>query len=344
MSIVSLVNKLCPCFTGRMPLEQVSYSSLKQWSTCPRLGYFGQYLGLEKKEQVRTGAMPFGSRIHTALELWGRSGWTIPAATIWQKLMDREWEIAEEMAFPPEDLDKESKMGQIMLEGFERWLEEQGVYGHWKVVGIEVKLSTVLTIELESGEQIDVLLRGKLDVLSQDQLSGDLYVEDYKTTSSLTEESKLALLNESQGPMYVILERRQAGQTHRVSGFILTMLRKVMRGPSSKPPYYERLVEPYTEDRLLAAEQNVRAQVDRVASIVGKLDAGADHRNVAPFQTSWQCKTCPFKLPCYEMQQGNFSGGDRMLLDLYVKGNPLQRYEEDPANTLTGLGFLDKGV
>jgi hypothetical protein len=299
---------------------------------------------LEKKEQNRTGAMPFGSRIHTALELWGRSGWTIPAATIWQKLMDREWEIAEEMAFPPEDLDKESKMGQIMLEGFEQWLEEQGVYGHWKVVGIEVKLSTVLTIELESGQQIDVLLRGKLDVLSQDQLSGDLYVEDYKTTSSLTEESKLALLNESQGPMYVILERRQAGQTQRVSGFILTMLRKVMRGPSSKPPYYKRLVEPYTEDRLAAAEQNVIAQVDRVASIVGKLDAGADHRKVAPFQTSWQCKTCPYKLPCYEMQQGNFSGGERMLLDLYVKGNPLQRYEEDPANTLTGLGFLDKEV
>lgn len=326
-----------------MPLEVVSYSSLGQWSSCPRLGYFGQFLGLRPIHESRTGALPFGTRIHLALELFGKSGWTISAATIWQKLMDREFDLAEEFG-KPDDLDKESKMGQIMLEGFERWLEEQGVYGHWKVVGIEVKLSTVLTIELESGEQIDILMRGKLDVLTEDQLSGDLYVEDYKTTSSLNEESKLTLLNESQGPLYVILKRRQPGQTQPVAGFILTMLRKVMRGPSSKPPFYERLVEPYPEGRLIAAEQNIRAQVDRVASIVQKLEDGADHRNVAPFQTSWKCRSCPFKLPCYEMQQGNFAGGERMLLDLYVVGNPLQRYEEDPANTLQGLGFLAPGV
>lgn len=322
-----------------MPLETVSYSSLAQWASCPRLGYFSQHLGLRPVSEARTGALAFGSRIHLALELYGKSGWHISSAAIWQKLMDREFDLAEENGLP-HNLDKESKMGQIMLEGFEQWMEEQGVYGHWKVVGIETKLSTILTIELSSGEQIDVMLRSKLDILTQDQLNGDLYVEDYKTTSSLTEESKMALLNEAQGPMYVIVARRQPEQTQRVAGFILTMLRKVMRGPSSKPPYYERLVEPYPEGRLIAAEQNLRAQVDRVASITSKLEAGADHRDVAPFQTSWKCKTCPFKLPCYEMQQGNFFGGDKMLDDMFVVGNPLQRYEEDPANTLQALGFL----
>jgi hypothetical protein len=320
-----------------MPLEVVSYSSLKQWSECPRSGFLGQHLGLRKFEEPRTGAMPFGGRIHTALELFGRSGWVISSARIWQKLMDREFEIAEESGWP-NDLDKESAMGQVMLEGFEDWLEAQGIFSAWTVVGIEKKLSTTITIRLANGSEIDVLMRGKLDLLTQRNSDGALFVEDYKTTSSLTDDSIMAMQSESQGPIYTMLARRENPEQW-VAGFILTMLRKVKRGPTSRPPYYQREVLPYSDAKLDAAMQNVTAQVQRVADIVEKIENGADHRDVAPYKPSWQCKTCPFRLPCYEMQEGNFDGAERMLLDLYVTDDPLRRYSQDDSLTLEALGF-----
>lgn len=320
-----------------MPLEQVSYSSLKQWSLCPRLGYLGQHLGLQPINQERTGALPFGSRVHLALQLWGESGWQIPPGKIWKRLMDREFEIAEEKGWA-DGLDKESVMGQIMLEGFDEWLEEQGIYSAWTVVGIETKLSTVLTIRLDDGQEIDVLLRGKLDLLEQRNSDGALFVDDYKTTSSLSEDSIQTKLSESQLPLYVILSRRQ-GLNQWIAGGVFTQLRKVLRGPRSKPPYYDRLEIPYSDAKLEAVERNITAEVSQVASIVEKLERGADHLDVAPYHPSWDCKTCPFRLPCQEMQEGNVGGADRMLENLYTVGNPLQRYEEDTSNTLEALGF-----
>lgn len=321
-----------------MPLEVVSYSSLKQYALCPRLGYLGQFLGLQPIEEQRTGALPFGSRVHLALQLWGESKWAISPIHIWKKLMDREFEIAEELGWPHQ-LDKESAMGQIMLEGFMDFLESEGVFASWTVVGVETKLSTVVTIRLDDGQEIDVVLRGKLDLLSQRNSDGALFVEDYKTTASLTEDSLQTKLNESQGPLYTILARRQAPEQW-VAGFILTMLRKVKRGPTSKPPYYDRHIEPYSEAKLIAAERNIIAEVSQVSSTVDRLERGANPHDVAPYRVSWACKTCPFKNPCQEMQQGNFVGGERMLRDQYAVGNPLQRYEEDERNTLKGLNLL----
>jgi len=120
---------------------------------------------------------------------------------------------------------------------------------------------------------------------------------------------------------------------------VFTQLRKVLRGPRSKAPFYHRLEIPYSDDKLAAAERNITAEVSQVASIVEKLERGANHLDVAPYRASWACKTCPFRLPCQEMQDGNFGGADRMLENLYAVGNPLQRYEEDPHNTLEALGF-----
>jgi hypothetical protein len=72
---------------------------------------------------------------------------------------------------------------------------------------------------------------------------------------------------------------------------------------------------------------------------VEKLERGANHLDIAPYHPSWACKTCPFKLPCDLMQDGNFYGADRMLEDRYAVGNPLARYEEDQYNSLEALGF-----
>lgn len=337
MTLPSIASRVNMCLALPMPLEVVSYSSLKQWALCPRLGYLGQHLGLQPVDQPRTGALPFGSRVHLALELWGHSKWTVSPVAVWKKLMDREFEIAEELGWPHE-LDKESAMGQIMLEGFIDFLESEGIFASWTVISVEKKLHTDITIRLSDGQEVVVRMRGKLDLLSQRNTDGALFVEDYKTTASLTEDALQTKLDESQGPLYVILTRREAPEQW-VAGFILTMLRKVKRGPSSKPPYYARHVEPYSESKLLAAEKNIRAEISQVSSVVDLLDSGANPNDVAPYRPSWACKTCPFRLPCREMQQGNFVGGERMLLDNYAVGNPLQRYEEDDRNTLAGLGL-----
>jgi hypothetical protein len=322
-----------------MPLKTVSYSSIKQWATCPRQGYLGQHLGLQRMDEPRTGAMPFGSRVHVALELFGKSHWRIAPALIWKKLMDREFEIAEEKGWP-HNLDKESKLGQTMLEGFHDWMEEEGIFANWTVIGIEQKLHTVLTVRLDDGQEIDVRMQGKLDVRTQRNSDGAVFVDDYKTTASLSEDAIVAKLQESQGPLYTILERRQAPPDQWSAGFILTMLRKVQRGPRSNPPYYMRIVEPYSDAKLKAAERNIIAEITQIAGVVDKLEQGAPHLDVAPARAGWWCKTCPFRIPCMEMADGNVSGANRLILDNYVSGNPLARYDEDPANTLDALGLV----
>jgi hypothetical protein len=50
---------------------------------------------------------------------------------------------------------------------------------------------------------------------------------------------------------------------------------------------------------------------------------------VAPFQPSWACGSCPFKLPCQLMQHSP-KGAEDMLADLYTTSDPFARYLADP--------------
>ena len=314
-----------------MPLTQTSFSGIQKFAACPRAWYLAEFLGLQPIDAERVGPLPFGSRLHLALEIWNKSHWQQEITSIWRTIENREREVFDSLGYVwSDEAQKENRMGHAMLEGFADWMEEEGILADWEVIGVEVKYGMTVPITMHDGRTVDVVLRSKVDTKERDRRSGALYVQDYKSTSSLTEDSTEVTMSKMQGPLYV-KQVRVAEPDEHVEGVIYTMLRKVLRGPRSKPPYYARLVDPLSESRIQATMSNARAQISRMAAVQDALETGARHSDVTPYQISWECKSCPFRRPCEMMRDGRMSGANAMLRGEFRRGDPLARYTEvDP--------------
>jgi hypothetical protein len=309
---------------------------MSKFGNCPRAWYLSEYLGLQPNTEVRVGPLPFGSRVHVALEIWGKSGWKLPIEQIWNRLVERERSFYEELGWGwGVDQDKENRMGHAMLTGYVEWLEEENQLQDWEVVAIESKHHMPLSVTLPSGEDVEIVLASKLDLVERHNPSGALFVDDYKTAQSLEADAIYTTLEQMQGKLYA-LQLKAEDPDRRVDGVIFTILRKVQRGPRSKPPYYKRIVLPLTPHTLHAAKTNAIAQIVRMIDTANRLDAGQPHWSVAPYQVSWQCRSCPFRAPCELMRDGRMKAAQGQLDDMFHVGDPLARYAENDPLALVG--------
>lgn len=302
---------------------KTSTSALGQADQCLRAWHLGQYLGLELKDQPFTGPLPFGSRIHKALEIAEKQKRWPDIERVWNELMDD----AYSKTIFTKELSTEAKLGSIMLRGFVDWLESTGDMARWEVVGVESQFGKYIKVPLGNGEVAEVLFRGKMDVIERDLVTGMLWVKDFKTTKSVMDEALIQMELNPQGPNYVWLLQENTPDVP-VAGVSYLLLRKVQQSATAKPPFYHRLEVPVTPSRLRAAKRNMIAKVERIAEITRRLDAGEQADRVAPYTTGWWCKSCPFRQPCMQMIKGNPKGGNAMLEELYVAGDPMKRYLE----------------
>lgn len=323
-----------------MPLDSISYSGLRKADVCLRQWWALEYRGLQPRSTRPVGPLPFGSRFHLAVEVWAKSGWEVDVVAVWDWLMQREMVLdGENGDFNAADLAKEADLGRVMLEGWQEFVEEQGIDADYEVVDIEAKLSSDIEFTLAGGRKVTVRMKSKLDLILRHKEFGTYWVFDYKTAQSLSPDSLATATDTEQGPIYVIQFRRNRKGVE-VAGFILGIARKVLRGPRSKPPYYAWEQVRLDDDALAAAEANTTAKIQRLVDIVDKLEQGAPHPLVVPYSISWACKDCAFRLPCAEMRSGNFEGAEDMISGEFVQGNPLQRYVEDDAVERQILGAL----
>jgi len=321
-----------PATTAHVPDNTVaSFSSLGQFHQCRRRWWLGDYRRLRKIEEPPTGALPFGSRIHSALEAFYDG--TVPDPAIaWKQLMAHEFAVAEASNSPfVLDLDKESKLGFRMLEGYMEWLEAEGEDAYWDIVGVETKLSHFLTLVVDTPDgdaEVTVLVRGKLDRRRRRKSDGAVYVDDFKTMGNFGEPAMLSLEMSPQPRLYRMLEQQQAPADQWTAGVSFTLLRKVLRTPTAKPPFYKRVTIEINDAEQEAYNVRLEGAVTDLARTKFALDAGADPRRVAYFTPGWHCATCPFKLPCGLMQHTPQSA-EAMLDDLYTEGDPWARYMAD---------------
>ena len=283
---------------------------------CPRSWYYGEYLSLALANEKLTGPLGFGGRIHEALEAWGKGA---DALQTWELLMSRDYACADAVQLP--DLSQEDELGRIMLEGLVEWWDTEGEDQEFEVIGVEQKLSNVLTVE-----SVDIWLYGKLDQLLRHRESGQLWLRDYKTTRYLEDAFKDSVEWSPQPRIYAELVQRQLGE--HICGVRYTALRKVKRTAAAKPPFY------FNFD-LQLPEVNIREHMDRVYAITGRmvstarwLDSGVYHGTAAPFNPGWQCKSCPFRNVCYVQQTVGQEAADDMIEDLYVVRDPFERYRD----------------
>jgi hypothetical protein len=161
----------------------VTYSGLGKFTQCRRMWHLAEYRGLRRKdEEARTGPLPFGGRIHTALELWVKGKIEHPV-DIWNTLMNAEYVWAESQGFITEKLDKEAKMGHVMLSGLPDWLEQEGFWATYEGISAETALSDHLTVVVVLGGQevpVKVLIRGKADMILRRKTDDSYWIMDWK--------------------------------------------------------------------------------------------------------------------------------------------------------------------
>lgn len=269
------------------------------------------------------GPLHLGTRVHAALERYYAYG---------HDLVESYVEIAEtELAglyesgvvFDERAWRKETELGRIMLAGYHEWLEETGADADLEVLGVEQKLSHDMEI---AGE--DVRLVGKMDLRVKDTRTGQNLIMDWKTTNNFTRLTDNILMNE-QLLTYMLLERLnyEEGDHQFLQGAVFMMLRKVTRGPRSKPPYYERVEIHHRKQRLLSFYTRLVGTITDYVRVVKHLDDGVDHKLVAYPTPGQQCRYCPFKHVC-DMAEDS-ENIDLMVHDLYTQGDPHERYGED---------------
>lgn len=315
-----------------------SFSDLGTFGQCRRQWFFRTYRKLRLVDEPPTGPLPFGSRIHKALEAF-YDGTVETPVQAWQQLMAHEYAVAEANGNPFIDgLDKESALGHRMLEGYVEWLETDGEDAYWETLSTERPLVDTLDLVIEvDGVEVlvTILIRGKLDRDMVRKSDGARYVGDFKTMANFGEPAMFGLQHSPQPRIYLDLLEANDGEDN-YAGIVYTLLRKVMRTPRATPPFYKRHVIEINKADRDAYRVRLIGAVEQLAITRHRLDQGVDHRRAAHFNTGWWCGTCPFKLPC-DLMQHSPAGAEDMLRDLYTEGDPWARYaSEEPADEPSG--------
>lgn len=303
----------------------VTQSDIAAFKGCRRSWWLGSYLGLSLASEPVVGPLTLGTRVHKAMELYYTDG--RPLAEAYVEIAKKELKRLEdsEVLFDRTEWESENELGRIMLEGYEEWLAETGADSDYEILGAEKRLSHHFDIL-----EVDVELRGKVDIRVRNRVTGARLVVDNKTTAHFSNLAVTAAYN-SQLKTYMLLERL-ADKEHEsdwVQGALFNMLRKVKRGVQARPPFYERL-EVHHNDAVMRSfyVQTVGVLRDYV-STVKALDAGTDPNVVAYPTAGAQCRYCPFRAPCLLMDDG--SRVDDMIRTLYTQSDPHLRYDELPA-------------
>lgn len=305
-------------------------TELQTFKRCRRKWWLAFYLRLRLRREG-VGALSVGNMVHAPLEVYYATPDRDPATFNWKLILDAHYQ--ERLAHPEFPHDKAAEMqadyelAQIMLSGYFGWLQEDGADSDIDVISaereVEVYLDTILGVQVH--------LIGKLDTEFRLRSDGRRAFGDHKTVADLKQLPKQIEMNE-QLKYYGLLQRleahqKQTGETQFAGGGMLNMLRKVKRTAASKPPYYGRAGVMHSEDVYRTFYTRVWGEVYDLLTLRARLDAGADHQQVAYPTPGLDCDwSCPFKQICPRFDDG--SDVQAVIEGEYVVHNPYERYVE----------------
>jgi hypothetical protein len=309
---------------GRPTLQlSVSNSEIQTWKRCRRKWYLGHYLEVgPRRDSADTGARALGTKVHIALQRMYEEG-ANPVDVINELYQEdvNNWPNAIDA------LQREADLARAMVEGYVQWIEETGADVYLQLVASETKL------EVEFPEIPGVKLRGRLDQRVIRSLDGVRLFRDFKTVGDLTTPPKLLPIDE-QMKFYHLLEFLDAlmktgeGPPERTGGGLYTMLRKVKRTATAKPPFYETVEVRHNLETLRSMWLRVVAVIREIIAAREALDAGGDHRYFAyptpDSDCSWKCDHLGI---CPMMDDG--SNWEGMIAEHYEHVDPYARYGDE---------------
>jgi hypothetical protein len=298
---------------------RLSNSELQTFKDCRRKWWLAYYRRLQPKFRDKTGALAFGSRIHAALDDHYANG--TPLLEAHSKLVVADKEILLAEFLDVSNLEAEAEMGRIMLEGYEQWVSEEGIDAELEMISTE---ETIIA-PLFNGE---VELQGKLDMRVRRKVDGVRMFRDFKTVGgSLADFGNLAHMNE-QVMTYMLLEATKADEDHRSDGGLFTLLKKVKRTATARPPFYDQVEVRHNVFTMRSFWNRIHGTITDLMNVRRALDTGSDHSFVAYPTPTRDCKwKCQFFAICPMFDDG--SAAEQALSDSYEEADPYAYYETD---------------
>jgi hypothetical protein len=297
----------------------ISNSELQVFKDCRRKWWLQYYRRLQPKSKDMTGALALGSRIHAALDDHYANG--VPLLEAHAKLVETDRQLLLADFRDTQDLDSEAELGRIMLEGYEQWVEENGIDAELEMISTEEKI----TAPLFNGE---VELQGKLDMRVRRKGDGARMFRDFKTVGgSLSDFANLAPMNE-QILTYMLLESTKVDEKERSDGGLFTMLKKVKRTATARPPFYDQIEVRHNIFTLRSFWDRIHGTIADLMRVRTALDSGEKHQYVAYPKPSRDCKwKCQFFTICTLLDDG--SAAEQAISEMYEVADPYAYYETD---------------
>ena len=298
---------------------RLSNSEIQTFKDCRRRWWLTYYRRLKPREKTMTCALALGSRIHQALDDHYAKG--VPLLKAHSDLVETEKQLLLADFRDVSDLETEAELGRIMLEGYEEWVEENGIDAELEMISTEETIIAPLF-----GGAVE--LQGKLDMRVRRKTDGVRLFRDFKTVGgSLSEFSNMAHMNE-QVMTYMLLEATKADESNRSEGGIFTMLKKVRRTASAKPPFYDQIEIRHNVFTLRSFWNRIHGAIGDLMRVRTALDAGEAHSFVAYPTASRDCKwKCQFFAICPMFDDG--SAAEQALSEMYEESDPYAYYDSD---------------
>jgi len=293
----------------------VTHSDIKNFLTCKRLWHWS-YVQDFKKPERRVGALATGTRVHSALEHYYKTGGDPIAEHDRIAREDAEALEAEGAGWELDDLYEDMIIGRNCVKAHQEWLATSGADGQYEVVAVERKIEA----ELIPG----VTLRCKADILFRDVDTGFLVINDLKTDGNWTGGTREVLERSWQAPTYD-LATVLAHPDEIIGGAHYTVMKKMKRPERSTKPLVERWPVP----GLIRARGPRRAQLEQIArdmleTMERAESEGTKHVYPSPNPS---CRWCEFKNPCDLVDESPL--GARSMLDAqYERGGRHARYAD----------------
>lgn len=298
------------------PILRISNSEISTFKDCRRRWFLSYYRQLGKKEQKFSGPLALGSRVHRALELY----YNEPGSDLlahWSELVRQDRITLEAEFRDTTDFDNEAELGRLMLEGYLQWNADEGIDSDLEVVSNEERLTTtMLDGRVELMAKIDQRVRRKVD--------GVRLFRDWKTTANFSDLTKGAQLNE-QFLTYQVIEATQKDEKERCEGALVTMLKKVKRTASARPPFFDQIEIRHNVFALRNFWTRLHGELADMVATRDALDAGADHQMVVYPRPSRDCSwKCDFYAICPMFDDG--SAVEAAIEMAYQKREPYDYY------------------
>jgi RecB family exonuclease len=298
---------------------RISNSEIQVFKDCRRRWWFTYYRRLQPKQKQSTGALALGSRIHEALDQYYSTG--TPLLEAHANLVEEEKQALLAEFRDVSELEKEAELGHIMLDGYLQWVEENGIDAELEMISTE----EILSMPMFNGE---VELQGKIDMRVRRKADGVRLFRDFKTVGgSLSDFAILAPMNE-QILTYMLLEQHQNKDGERSEGGIFTMLKKVRRSTSARPPFYDQFEVRHNIFTLRSFWDRIHGSVADMMRVRKALDEGESPAFHAYPRPSRDCKwKCQFFTVCTLMDDG--SAAEQAIEEMYEVSDPYAYYGDE---------------